>query len=184
MAATGADLPERVETKRLILRPTVLADLPAFMPLIGDWRVSRWLPRVPHPYTEADGRDWVALTEAGRRDGIDLNFSIEERLSGQVIGGIGLVIDNGVLGYWIGEPYWGRRFATEAVGAMVHCGFVDLRLKRIQAHVHPDNIGSQRVLVAAGLLLEGIVQHDYLERGRIGPAYQYALNRDPFAGHQ
>ena len=59
------------------------------------------------------------------------------------------------LGYWIGVPYWGRGFATEAAGAVAALGFESLGLHRIFAHVHAGNIASQRVLEKIGMRHEG-----------------------------
>jgi hypothetical protein len=30
--------------------------------LAGNWRVARWLATMPHPYTEANGREWIAYS--------------------------------------------------------------------------------------------------------------------------
>jgi RimJ/RimL family protein N-acetyltransferase len=59
------------------------------------------------------------------------------------------------LGYWIGVPFWGRGYATEAARAAVAFGFETLRLKRIYAHHFAGNTGSQRVLEKIGLRHEG-----------------------------
>jgi RimJ/RimL family protein N-acetyltransferase len=77
----------------------------------------------------------------------------------ELCGGIGLQVErihnHADLGYWIGVPYWGRGYATEAAAALVQYGFETLNLHRIQASVFAGNHASARVLLKIGMCLEG-----------------------------
>jgi ribosomal-protein-alanine N-acetyltransferase len=65
------------------------------------------------------------------------------------------VAETGTLGYWIGQSFAGRGFATAAVGAVVAWAFDDLNLHRVEAACVPENAASRRVLEKAGFQLEG-----------------------------
>jgi ribosomal-protein-alanine N-acetyltransferase len=77
--------------------------------------------------------------------------------SDQLIGGVGLDGSNGddsaepALGYWLGLPYWARGYGREAVAAAIHYGLYTLGLATIRAVTDPDNVASQKVLLACGL---------------------------------
>lgn len=84
-------------------------------------------------------------------------------LDGEVIGSISLFdIDHDSesceLGYCIGSGWWGNGYVTEAARAVIGYAFVRLFAHRVFASLHPDNIGSQRVLEKAGMRFEGIMR--------------------------
>ena len=65
------------------------------------------------------------------------------------------VAESGTLGYWIGQPFAGRGYATAAVRGVVAHAFDDLKLHRVEAACVPTNVASRRVLEKAGFTLEG-----------------------------
>lgn len=102
-----------ITTKRLLLRPLALADAPDIARLIGDYDVTRWLTVVPHPYSVPDAEDFI------RDFDNDWRFGIE--LAGTIVGVIGITDQ---LGYWLGMPYWGHSYMSEAVHAVVNAWFL------------------------------------------------------------
>ena len=120
----------RLETERLILRLFEVSDIAALVPLIGAREVAATTLRIPHPYTEADARDYIASSH--ERSGEEVRFAIVIRENNSLCGGVGLRIENDYcraeLGYWIGLPYWNRGIATEAAMAVVNYGFESLKL--------------------------------------------------------
>ncbi len=101
-----------IKTDRLLLRPLALADAPALVPLIGDYEVARWLTVVPHPYTLADGETFVREIAGPWDRAITL--------AGELIGVVGI---SGGLGYWLGRPFWGHGYMSEAAAALVEAWF-------------------------------------------------------------
>ena len=65
------------------------------------------------------------------------------------------VAETGTLGYWIGQPYVRRGYATAAVRAMCAFAFDRLKLHRVEAACLPSNAGSRGVLTNSGFELEG-----------------------------
>ena len=54
-----------IETDRLRMRALRGDDLTDLVALINNWEIARWVSSVPHPYTEADGRGWIARVQQG-----------------------------------------------------------------------------------------------------------------------
>jgi hypothetical protein len=115
-----------------LLRNDDLVDLVA---LAGNWEVARWLATMPHPYTEADGREWIARVRQDQVTGHPRRFAIALKESDGLIGGVGLDGSTGdgseepALGYWLGEPHWGNGYAREAVAAVIDYGLRTLGLE-------------------------------------------------------
>lgn len=101
-----------IRTERLVLRDLCEADVPGLVAGLAPFEVAGWLTVVPHPYTEADARAFIAATAA--RPGHD-GWGIEDQ-TGALVGVIGIAE---TLGFWLGRPYQGRGYATEAALALV-----------------------------------------------------------------
>ena len=167
---TGSPLPDRIETARLTLRCFREEDVERFVPLIGDWEVARWLARVPHPYGLEDGRWWVAVTARNRARRATLDLLAVRGADGQPVGGIGLNLDDGEVGYWLGRSHQGIGYGTEMLRAMQRVAFEDLHLSRLWAAIAPDNDRSRRVLEKTGFVTTTPVQYELTaERWRTMP---------------
>jgi len=150
-----ATRPELV-TQRLRLRPLAMADAPRLAELGDDFEVARMLTSCPHPYALADAE---ALVRRGRdADPADeVMFAID--LPGEgAIGTIGFDPD-GVLarevGYWIGRPYWGRGYVSEALAASLRWVAGAWGRRCVTARHFVDNPASAAVLQRAGFLYTG-----------------------------
>lgn len=110
----------------------------------------------PYPYTLADAKNWIET--AGSADPLT-SFAIE--VDASAVGGIGIVLKDDIyrksaeIGYWLGEEFWGRGIATEAVEVMTDYAFSTWDLCRISAGIFEWNPGSGRVLEKAGYQFEG-----------------------------
>ena len=152
-----------LETARLKLRPYTEADVGELLPLIGTREVAATTLRIAHPYTEKDATDFLALCQ----DPNKLWLAITLQTDGRQIGGIGMRLDDphqhAELGYWLGLPYWGQGYGTEAAREMLRYGFEDLRLHRIFASHFRHNPASGRILVKLGMRHEGC-QREHLRK--------------------
>ena len=150
-----------IETPRLRLRPFRDGDLADLVALAGNRAVSRWLAAMPNPYAEAHGRDWIAHVRRDHAGGRPRSFAIALKAFDRLIGGGGLDGHPGdastepALGYWLGEPYWGKGYGREAVAALIDYGFRVLGLETIRAHADPANRASQKLLLDCGLKRAG-----------------------------
>ena len=135
--------------------------------------------RFPHPYTLSDAEQRIqhATNETPRT-----HFAIV--LDGAAIGAIGVELSADIfrksaeIGYWLGESFWGRGLATDAVRAMTDYAFLTFDLRRISAGVFEWNPASMRVLEKAGYVCEGRLKKSVVKDGRIIDQLVYAITRD------
>jgi len=129
----------------------------------------------PHPYTIEDARWWIEHTS---QENPERSFAIAS--AEEPIGGIGLIFGDGVhrcsaeLGYWLGEPYWGRGIMTRAVSALTEYALKKLPLNRIYAEPFANNLASIRVLEKAGFQREGFLRDSVVKNGEILDQILYA----------
>ena len=145
-------------TGRLTLRPLRLEDAPVIHRECGNWKVARMTARIPHPYPEGLAEDWIVRHAADHPEGSAYRFGIEH--DSGLIGVIGLERQRREavafeIGYWIGEPWWGRGLATEAVRRVVAFAFEELGLEQLVAGHFEDNPASGRVLEKSGFRYSG-----------------------------
>ncbi|HXJ00991.1 MAG TPA: GNAT family N-acetyltransferase, partial [Micropepsaceae bacterium] len=123
-----------LETERLLLRPPRAADISHFVPLLADYDVAKNLSRVPHPYTEDDACAFVVYAANGWKSGGDLSFAILRKAPSAYIGACGVhPARDWEFGYWLGKPYWGRGYATEAAQELVAFAFDVLGAQQLAA---------------------------------------------------
>ncbi|UXN74595.1 GNAT family N-acetyltransferase [Devosia sp. A8/3-2] len=146
-------LPATIATDRLLLTTPVLAHVPEMAVLANNKRIYRVLSRLPHPYDESHGRFFVETIARGPEE-----FAWSILRDGAYIGTIGLhLLPDRLpeLGYWLGEPFWGQGYATEAaiavVGAVKDTGIVS----GLRSRALLDNAGSRKVLAKAGFVQTG-----------------------------
>ena len=144
-----------LETARLQLRAYSEAEIPELVPLIGAREIAANTLRIPHPYTEQHARDFLAQI----RTDVEFRFAVILRESGRLCGGVGLrpaaQHQHAELGYWIGVPYWGNGYATEATRELLRYGFENLGFHRIFASHFKNNVASGRILKKLGMRYEG-----------------------------
>jgi [ribosomal protein S5]-alanine N-acetyltransferase len=166
-----------LETPRLRLRPYSEADIAELVPLVGTREVAATTLRIPHPYNEQHAREFFVLAqEAGR-----IWLAITLREDGRQIGGVGLYVDeqhqHAELGYWLGVPYWGKGYATEAACEMLRYGFEDLKLHRIFASHFKHNPASGNILKKLGMGYEGCQREHLLKWDRFVDSELYGILR-------
>jgi [ribosomal protein S5]-alanine N-acetyltransferase len=153
----------RLETARLRLRPYKESDISELVPLIGTREVAATTLRIAHPYTDQDARVFLELA----KDPEKIWLAITLRSDGRQLGGIGLRVDqrhqHAELGYWLGVPYWGQGYATEAAREMLRHGFETLQLHRIFASHFKHNPASGTILKKIGMRYEGC-QREHLRK--------------------
>ena len=167
-----------LETERLLLRPPRAADISHFMPLINDFEVSQNLSRVPYPYTEDDACAFIVKVPQGPAAGTDYTFAILLKAAGIFIGMCGIhPAQDWELGYWLGRPYWGRGYATEAGRRVMNFAFEDLKAETLNAGWFHDNPASGRVLAKLGFQPAGEAERSCLSRGGPVACHLVALDR-------
>ena len=165
-----------IRTPRLLLRTLTPGDAPRLALLAGDYDVASMTGTIPHPYTERMATDWLASALDGEEGVV---FAIER--SGALIGCTGYRAfsqDHAELGYWIGKPYWGMGYATEAVRALVQYAFANDGFAYLTVGHFSDNAASARVIAKAGFMRQGKELRDCMARGAKAYCLTYRLDRE------
>ena len=146
-------------TERLVLRPFGLNDAPAVRRMAGDRAVADTTERIPHPYEDGMAEPWIATHAERFRQHQGCEFAVVLKETSELIGAIGLTLSmahlRGELGYWIGKPFWGQGYCTEAARAIMDFGFNTIGLHRIQDRHMSRNPASGRVMLKLGMQHEG-----------------------------
>ncbi|MBZ9815500.1 MULTISPECIES: GNAT family N-acetyltransferase [unclassified Mesorhizobium] len=168
------DCPE-LTTERLGMRAPRESDLEQLVTLADNRHVAEMLARMPHPYGEAEGRTFLAMA-ASRRAGIVYALTLKD--TGTFVGCAGLnTTDRGLeLGYWIGEPYWKRGYATEAAHALVDLAFQRTSIQVLHASTRVINPASRRVIHKCGFQYAGQGMLNSIVAGQV-PVERYRLDR-------
>lgn len=134
---------------------------------------------VPHPYENGVAEQWISTHQEAFASGQQVHFAAVMRDGLALWGSISLVINqrdnNAALGYWIGLPYWGQGYATEAAQAIVSYGFKMLNLHRIHARHLKSNAASGRVLQRVGMVYEGCLHEHIFKCGQFHDVEHYGL---------
>jgi RimJ/RimL family protein N-acetyltransferase len=159
-----------IRTSRLELTSPEPGHVRALVPLLDDRTVARWTLHIPHPYTSSDARRYVRRARVQRQSGRSLGLVIVRRTDGALVGGIGLHNLNddhasAEIGYWLGRPYRGQGYGSEAARALVKVAFWRLGLHRVEAAVFPGNNASVRLLRGLGFRYEGRARDAVLKNG-------------------
>jgi RimJ/RimL family protein N-acetyltransferase len=130
----------------------------------------------PHPYTPRAGREFLRRMRV-----VTPQTTFAIAVEGRAVGSIGFVLHSDVervsaeIGYWLGEAYWGRGIATEALVAVTGYAIRTHDLTRLFAVPFAWNDPSCRVLEKAGYVLEGRLRRSAIKDGVITDQMQYAF---------
>jgi RimJ/RimL family protein N-acetyltransferase len=169
-----------LQTERLNLSSFCEGDIAELIPLIGAREVAATTLRIPHPYEKKHAREFLA--SPGEEN--ELRLVMRLRSDRKLIGGVGLHPENehcrAELGYWIGVPFWGNGYATEAGRAIVRYGFEQFKFNRIFAAHFAGNGASGKVLRKIGMRHEGCLRQAVLKWGKFIDLERYAILREDF----
>ncbi|WP_243349774.1 GNAT family N-acetyltransferase [Parabacteroides sp. FAFU027] len=130
----------------------------------------------PHPYSMADAKKFISYCQFQQPT---MNFAIEYQ--GEYVGNIGLVQGTDIycksaeVGYFIGESYWKKGIASQALSLITRYGFETLGLIRIYTGVFEYNQASMKVLEKCGFTREAIFRKSIWKNDQIWDEYRYAL---------
>ena len=163
-------------TERLVLRPPHEDDIAELITLANNPRVAEMLSRMPYPYGEAEARSFLNSAAQPRSAGAVYAVTLAE--TGAFVGCAGLnATDRGLeLGYWIGEPYWRRGYATEAAHALVDLAFRATTINVLHVSCRVINPASRRVIHKCGFQYAGQGMLNSIVAGRV-PVERYRLDR-------
>lgn len=158
----------RIETDRLVLREGRESDSAAWGPLMIDPDFRRYVPWRRGDETP-EARASRAITNLMRRWDTEpltrMGWVISRRGDGAVLGhgGIEQAEDpaDGEIDYFLGKPFWGQGYGSEAAHAMARFALGHTGFERLIAYIVPGNEGSIRIVESLGMGYEGDV--DYMQ---------------------
>lgn len=150
--------PPNLQTSRLILRPLKLDDAPALQRHFARWEIIQNLSlAVPWPYPENGAHQFIQ--QRLQPDSDDLVWAITEKEAvDELIGVIDYMAEDtgaGHRGFWLGLPWQGRGYMTEAVIAVQDYLFFDMGLERMVVTNAVNNPASRRIKEKTGAKLLG-----------------------------
>lgn len=170
-------------TERLVLRPPHVEDVDAIADLADNARVAEMLSRMPHPYTRAHAVDFVNRAKTGEIG--KCVYAITAAETGVFMGCCGIHSykhgEGLEIGYWLGEPFWGQGYATEAAHALIDLAFRATDIERLHVSCRVANAGSRRVIHKSGFQYAGTGMMDSLAAGNV-PTERYTLDRRTWVG--
>ncbi|MCO5581169.1 hypothetical protein L7F22_035047 [Adiantum nelumboides] len=153
-------------TGEVSLRSFELSDIEHFMTWAGDDNVTQHLAwdtytskdngkkflesmAIPHPWFKAICFNGVPIGSLTLTQGSGLDCCRAE------------------LGYVLQKAHWGKGLITQAVKLALMQGFKELEIQRVEAFVHPENKASQKVLLKAGFVQEGLLRKYKFIKGTV-----------------
>ena len=141
-------------TLRLILRGFTESDIDLMQQIMAGKDVLRYFPSSDPPERERVAKMIAGIIRHWEEHGYGL-WAIQSHSSGEWMGRCGLqqIPETGEveIDFLLGNPFWGRGFASEASRASLNFGFEQLMLDQIVGIVHLKNVASQRVLEKLGM---------------------------------
>lgn len=173
-----------LETKRLAMRAPRLEDAKTIAALANDRRIAENVARIPHPYQVPDAENFISLANKAGGEAVFLIALRDET----VIGACSLVLQElktqeqtPELGYWLGVPFWGKGYATEALHAVIDYAFTDLSHEALQAGARVTNPASRRVLEKCGFQWTGVGLYRIRAINSSAPIDRFRLDRGLWA---
>ncbi|MBA5777049.1 GNAT family N-acetyltransferase [Stappia sp. F7233] len=170
---------EILKTARLVLRAPDEGDIDRLVELAGDYEVSKMLAVVPHPYERDHAEDWIAHCGEVAGDE-ERSFAIDD--GNGLIGAVSFrrLRESPRIGYWLGRPYWGMGYMSEAAHAALTWLFSVHDVTSVVAEAMRDNPASIAVLRKLGFADDGEGSCDSRARGAALPSLQLRLQRNAF----
>jgi len=159
----------RLPLSRCTIRPWASTDAESLHRHANNRQVSIHLrDRFPYPYELQHAQkflNWIG------QQGSPTVWAIE--VDGEAAGGIGIELRTDVervsaeIGYWLGESYWNKGIATEALRAVTAEAFARFEITRLYAVPFADHAASVRVLEKASYVVEGRLRQSAIKDGKI-----------------
>jgi RimJ/RimL family protein N-acetyltransferase len=172
------DIVPVLATARLVLRAPRRSDVKAIASFANDRRIAANTARIPHPYGIEDAEQFIAAVN--KREG-EACFVIMLECAPIGVCSVDLREDGPEVGYWLGVPYWGRGFATEAVRALIDHAFGDLEHETLISGARVNNPASRRVLEKCGFQWTGVRLSRIRAINSAAPIDRFRLDRGLWA---
>ena len=151
-----------IETERLILRKLETTDINDLFEILSSERVTKYYGKYPMKNL-SEAEDLILKFHKVFSEQKSIRWGIELKEINRIIGTCGFHCWNknhfrAEVGYELGEAFWNKGYATEAISSILRYGFELMNLKRIEAIVYPENKPSEKLLLNLGFEHEGLLK--------------------------
>ena len=162
------------------LRPFIIDDADELTTIANNYNIAKFMTnRFSHPYAKENA---LAFFESIKNDVPNRIFAIT--VNDKIVGSTGvhfqedIFVNNAEIGYWIGEPYWGNGYATEALIQISEYAFKTFPINRLFCRVFGNNPKSMKVVEKVGFKLEAKFEKTLLKNGELLDEYIYAKRKN------
>ena len=149
-------------TERLILRPFLISDAEDVTKLCNNYTLYTNTLHLPYPYTLDSALSWIETHEKNFNEDKLYEFAITCKESGKLLGAISLSnnknSNNGEIGYWLGEEFWNKGYATEAAKGILYFAFNIKNYHKVYGRFFSKNPASGKVMSKIGMTYEGTLK--------------------------
>lgn len=171
-----------ITTERLVLRLFQTSDAEAVAALCNNYQIYKNTLYLPYPYSLNDALSWMEHHYDNFMADKSYEFAVTDKDSGEVLGAIALSnhprFNQGELAYWIGEPYWGNGYATEAAQSILQFAFEEKKLHKVFARYFASNAASGKVMEKIGMKKEGTLQDHVMKDGKYKDLVYYGIVKE------
>jgi len=173
-----------LKTKRILLRPFTISDVPELLVLMKDKEISDRTLYIPYPYTEENAVDWIAAQSTDLEEQNGVVFAVTNLSDGELMGAVGLTFipkyNQAEMGYWIGKKFWNKGYISEAAAKVLEYAFEEVNLKRVHAHYIITNPASGKVMEHIGMKYEGTLRSHIIKNGEYMDIVMYGILKEDF----
>lgn len=168
-----------IKTKKFILRFPQISDAKDIAEHLKDKDISKWMSSVPYPYSINDAKSWIKKKIKSENNKNPTSISFVIVIGNEVVGTISLnnlkQNHKAEVGYWLAKKCHGKGLMTEILQTVVSFAFKKLKLKRIQAIIYEQNIGSKKVCERNGFKVEGFMKNYAKKDNKLVNAFLYSI---------
>jgi [ribosomal protein S5]-alanine N-acetyltransferase len=174
-----------LQSERVVLREIEHGDAEAMQAYAADPAVVQYMIWGPNTIEQTRAFCSGQLDIQRVRDRRDFELAVIDKRDGELIGGVGLRVQNtvqreGDIGYVLRRDYWGRGLIAEAARAVLEFGFGVLGLHRIYATADARNLQSVRVMEKLGMHHEGTLRKNLYLREAFRDTVLYSILEDEY----
>lgn len=167
------------KTKKFTLRKATMKDAQSIAKYANNKKIADNLTTLPSPYSLKDAREYIKRCQKRYKQKEPDSFNLGIEINKEIVGMIGVHEikheHKAEIGYWLGEPFWGKGIMSRAVKLSAKECVRRFKLKRLEAHVFSYNKASARVLEKNGFKYEGLLKKYHKKGSKYIDAYIYAL---------
>ena len=163
------------------LRPWKIGDEEGLVKVANNPKIAKNLIySYPNPYTLADAKEYIKSCQDSIKTITHFAIIVDKNIAGAITFSFKDEDKKHtvVLGYWIGEEYWGRGITPEAIRLVTKYAFENCNIERMEAKVYTWNPNSAKVLLKAGFTFEGVLRKSTLKAGSVVDEWIYSITRE------